>query len=99
MEQWYDPRYITYRHPDDVDNVDGLNRAEFEAQRNGQEPPPIPDPKPLPPMVTRLIVAVFAALAGTCAWFTDSWIRNTGIAFAVLFFCLAILPARRRRRR
>lgn len=97
MNPWADPRYIHLQRTEDLHNLDGLTRAEYEAQQLGHEPPPIPEPAPFRPIVTRLIIAFLALLSGTCGWFADSWIRNTGIAFAVLFLCLAILPARRRR--
>lgn len=99
MDPWTDPRFVRLQRPEDLHNLDGLTRAEYEAQQlYGVEPPPIPEPTPFHPIVTRLIIATIGVLSGTCAWFTDSWIRTTGIAFAVLFLCLAILPARRRRR-
>ncbi len=95
-----DPRFVRPVHPDAMRNLDGLTDAEFNNQLyHGVEPDPVPEPTPLHPAVTRAIIAAFAAMSAACAWFADSWIRNTGIAFAVLFFCAAILPARRPRRR
>lgn len=100
MSDRYDPRFIGLQHPDDLVNLDGLTAKEYQDQLlYGIEPAPEPEPTPLHPLVTRGIIAVFAAQCAACAWFTGGWVRNTGIAFAVLLLCLAILPARRRRRR
>ncbi len=97
---WSDPDFIHPQRPEDLVNLDGLTREEYEAQQlYGIDPAPEPEPTPLHPMVTRGIIALLALMSASCAWFAGGWIRNTGIAFAVLFFCLAILPARRHRRR
>lgn len=100
MHEPYDPRFVGLQRPEDLVNLDGLTAQEYRDQQlYGIDPAPEPEPTPLHPLVTRGIIAVFAAQSAACAWFAGGWVRNTGIAFAVLFFCLAILPARRRRRR
>lgn len=89
---------MTVEYPDyeDFKDQEGLTKQEWEQRLLGQLPPP-PEPKPLPPAVTRIIVGTPGLMAAGCAWYGDHWVRLIGLAFAVLFLSLAILPARRRR--
>jgi hypothetical protein len=92
---WSDPEFIRPVRPDDLINLDGLSPTEYQAQLNGQDPDPVPEPKPFRPAVTRTIIAAIGLMFAGCAWLSGGVARNTGIAFALLFLCAAILPRRR----